>query len=672
MRKFITLLLLITFSVAFPQNFKSGKVSKEELLEKQNTLNPNANAAVLYREHKTSFAYNQSKGFEQITEVFERIKIYNPEGYEWGTKKIKAYNYNEDREQVESIKGTTFNIENGKVKKTKLDNDNIFKERLNNYYVIHKLTMPNLKPGSVIEVEYTITSPFLDITDIPLQYEIPINKLVVNLGIPDFYVYRNYPNPQASKSYTYTEDTKNVDVTIRGKSGIGSAGYKPGSAGNLGQNVQSYKERLYSLNEVNVPPLKKVAYVDNIDNYAAKSVWELTMIKNGNGIPKRYSNTWESVVTSVYERDSFINAVNNSSFYEEDLKNTIGSETDPAVKMQLIYNLVKSKVAWNGYYGYFPEEGTKRAYKEGKGNVGDINLLLVSMLQKANLNAEPVLVSSKSHGIPLFPTRFGFDYLVAQVSLGGKTYLLDASNTVSTIGILPERAMNWQGRVIRQDGSSDWVPLYPGFSSQKLSYVQAEIDSDGNLSAKVRGRLGNHYAREYRSKYYGKTIKDQLDGMDTNGEEVTYSNLDAKDVNKTTENVTLSYEAKSSSLIEKINDDIYISPMLFFAQKENPFKDEKREYPVFFNYPRADKYNITIKVPEGYEVKSMPESTKAALAGDAVSYSYLVSESNGMIQLAVSLEINNPILVSSDYQYLKQMFGQIVEKETEKIVLSKT
>lgn len=43
-----------------------------------------------------------------------------------------------------------------------------------------------------------------------------------------------------------------------------------------------------------------------------------------------------------------------------------------------------------------------------------------------------------------------------------------------------------------------------------------------------------------------------------------------------------------------------------------------------------------------------------------------------MIQLAVSLEINNPILVASDYQYLKETFGQIVEKETEKIVLSKT
>lgn len=610
MYKLITLSLLFAFSVAFPQNFKPGKVSEEELAQKENSLNPKADAAVLYREHTTTFVYNQSKGFEQLTKVFERIKIYNPEGYRWGTVKIKSYNHGSDREEVSGIKGVTYNLEGGKIKKTKLDKDNIFKERLNDYYIENRLTMPNLQAGSVIEVEYTIQSPFLDISDIPLQYEIPIDKIVVDMKIPDFYVYRNFSNPQASNTYNFQESTKDVEVVIRERSGLGSADYGTFKRNSGGGGIKKYKERRYLLEEVNIPPLNTASFVDNIDNYAAKSVWELTVIKNGNGIPKTFSNTWESVATSIYERDSFINAINNSSFYETDLQNAIGSETDPAVKMQLIYNLVKSKVAWNGYYGYFPEEVTKRAYKEGKGNVGDVNLLLTSMLVASNIMAEPVLVSSKSNGIPLFPARYGFNYLVTQVTLGGNTYLLDATSPFATIGILPERAMNWQGRVIRQDGSSDWVPLYPGFSSQKLSYVQAEIDSDGNLSAKVRGRLGNHYAREYRSKYYGKTIKDQLDGMDKNGEDVTYSNLDAKDVNKTTENVTLSYEAKSSSLVEMINDDIYISPMLFFAQKENPFKDEKREYPVFFNYPRADKYNITIKVPQGYTIKSIPSQPK--------------------------------------------------------------
>ena len=37
--------------------------------------------------------------------------------------------------------------------------------------------------------------------------------------------------------------------------------------------------------------------------------------------------------------------------------------------MAAIFGLVKSKVTWNKYAGYFPENGVKKTYKEGKGNV---------------------------------------------------------------------------------------------------------------------------------------------------------------------------------------------------------------------------------------------------------------------------------------------------------------
>ena len=111
--------------------------------------------------------------------------------------------------------------------------------------------------------------------------------------------------------------------------------------------------------------------------------------------------------------------------------------------------------------------------------------------------------------------------------------------------------------------------------------------------------------------------------------------------------------------------------MLFFAQTENPFKDDKRAYPIFFEYPKSQKYNISIKIPEGYKVKSIPQGIKADLANNTGSYSYLLQETPGMLQLAVSLDINTPIILPLDYEYVKGMFTQITEKEKEKIVLTK-
>ena len=107
------------------------------------------------------------------------------------------------------------------------------------------------------------------------------------------------------------------------------------------------------------------------------------------------------------------------------------------------------------------------------------------------------------------------------------------------------------------------------------------------------------------------------------------------------------------------------------AHLENPFKDESRDLPVFFGYPKAEKYNITIKVPEGYKVTSMPESSGATLSGDRGGYTYLIKESLGIIQLSVVLELKSPIILPEDYTYIRAMFSEIAEKESEKIVLSK-
>jgi hypothetical protein len=59
------------------------------------------------------------------------------------------------------------------------------------------------------------------------------------------------------------------------------------------------------------------------------------------------------------------------------------------------------------------------------------------------------------------------------------------------------------------------------------------------------------------------------------------------------------------------------------------------------------------------------------MPGKIISYSYLISEANGSIQLAVTLDINKPALVADDYGYIKAIFSQIVEKENEKVVLFK-
>jgi hypothetical protein len=56
-----------------------------------------------------------------------------------------------------------------------------------------------------------------------------------------------------------------------------------------------------------------------------------------------------------------------------------------------------------------------KAYKDKTGNVAEINLMLTAMLRYAGLNANPVLVSTRSNGIAMFPNRTAFNYVIAAV-----------------------------------------------------------------------------------------------------------------------------------------------------------------------------------------------------------------------------------------------------------------
>ena len=134
----LSLIILLITHCGIAQNYKYGKVSKEELQEQVNAQYPEANATVLNREINTYYEYKQGVGFTLFKEVLERIKIYDTEGFDWATKSIKIYNSGADREEIVTLKGVTYNLENGSVSKTKFNDKDLFDLRQNDFLTVYK------------------------------------------------------------------------------------------------------------------------------------------------------------------------------------------------------------------------------------------------------------------------------------------------------------------------------------------------------------------------------------------------------------------------------------------------------------------------------------------------------------------------------------------------------
>ena len=659
--------LIFTFfySNSYAQEFKLGKVSVAELEEKEHPKDLSAEAAILFKKGETKFRYSDTDGFEVITVVQTRIKIYKKEGYNWANQEVNYYLDNSYNENVSFSDAYTYNLVNGKIEKTKLKSDGEFTEKINKYWGRKKITMPNVKEGSVIEYEYSIKTRLIgSLRDWYFQSSIPVNYSEYITYIPEYFEYNSN-----QKGYVLLETA--VEKINRKINYVNVRDYKDGTPPTRSNEELNFIEKKTTYSIKNLPAMKEEAFVNNIDNYTSSISHELSMTNYPNTPLKYYSTNWESVVKTIYNYDDFGPELNKTGYFEDDVNKLLTGITVDSERIAVVLNFIKSNVKWNKYKGYSCNDGVKTAYKNKTGNSAEINLMLTAMLRFAGLNANPVIISTRDNGIAFFPSRTAFNYVIAAVETPAGMILLDATEKYSEPNILPLRDLNWVGRLIRKDGTSTEVNLMPKTLSREAISMNVVLKADGSVDGKIRRQLSEYNAFEFR-KENGDTNSDlyleKLENRSKNIEISDYVRENDLDSNKP---IVESYTFKDSKSVEIINDKIYISPMLFLATSENPFKQEVREYPVDFGYPMLNKYNINLEIPQGYIVESLPASINLATGNDIATFKYMMANADNKIQLSITSTIIAPIVSPDFYPVLKGFYQQMIDKQNEKIVLKK-
>ena len=660
----LTVLLLIA-SKATSQEFKLGKVSIAELEQKSHPKDSAATAAILYKKGTARIEYDVNDGFVTVTDVETRIKIYKKEGLDWANQDVWYYNYPSLREKVSFSDAVTYNIVGGKIEKTKLKSDGVFEEVLNKYKSLKKITMPNVKEGSVIEFKYSIKCPQAMIRDWDFQTSIPVNYSEFSTFIPEYFTFsprqKGYFFPKA----TTARVAKSITFNNKERSG-GRV-----TSTNFSTDYLTYMEDQVTYKAVDFPAMKDEAYVNNIDNYTSSVAHELSMTKFPNQVLKEYSADWASVVRTIYDYDDFGPELNKTGYFEDDLKKILSGINTPEEKILVILNHVKSNVKWNKYYGYGCDNGVKKAYKEKTGNIADIYLMLTAMLRYSGLTANPVLVSTRSNGIALFPNRTAFNYVIAAVETPNGYVLLDASEKFTVPNVLPLRVLNWSGRLIRKDGSSEEINLMPEKTSVDNVFMNYSIDSAGKVTGKTRRQYMDYNAMITRGNIEGLKEEEYLEKLENKNKKIEIS-----DYSKTNEKDILlpiieTYSFTGNDLCEVIGGKIYLNPMLFFATNNNPFKQETREYPVDFSFPFTDKYSINIEIPEGFVVETLPAPAAVTMEDNLGVFKFNIAANDNKLQLSILHQINEAIVSAEKYEMLKEYYKTMVEKETEKIVLKR-
>lgn len=665
MKKNTWLLLFFITTSLFSQKYELGKVTVEELQEKTHPKEPEAVAAILFKKGEVRFDYSEDTGFDMITTVKVKIKVYKKEGYTFANFSQPYYVGINSKESVFFSDAITYTIVDGKIEKTRLKQDGIFDEKINKFWNRKKITMPNVREGAIIEYEYRIKSDEIGaMQDWEFQTDIPVNHSEFSTYIPEYFGYnitqKGYLSPKISKNskertinYTYTED------------------FIPGMNTGMPQRIRtsvSFKEHQMTFIANDFPSLKDESFVNNVKNYTSSVSHELSFVQYPNQPFKSLATDWESVAKTIYESEEFGAELNKTGYFEEDVKTIVAGLNSNEEKIATLFNFVKTKVKWNNSYSYFCENGVKKAYKDGVGNVADINLMLTAALRYAGFDSNPVLVSTRSNGIALFPNRAAFNYVITSVKLDSGLVLLDATEQYSNTSVLPLRVLNWYGRLIRKDGTSENVDLIPKKISRSVVNSMIQIKLDGSVEGKIRRQEFDYNAYKYRNTNLIENYSDELEKKYPN---IEISELEVSNKEVLFEPIIEKYSFKHNGLTEIVGGKIYFSPLLLFAITENPFKQETRQYPVDFVYPKQEKITLIVTIPDGFVVESMPQSIAMPFVDNLLNFKYTLSQNQNLITITAITDYNNSIILPDYYDDLKAFFAELIKRENEKIVLKK-
>lgn len=633
-------------------------------------IDSNANAVILTDAGSTHFVGNKLGWFSYVFIKHIRIKIIDQKAIDLGTVRIRQY-FNDDREEkADNISASTYNIENGNVVETKLGKNEIFEEKTDKYHTEKKFTLPAVKEGSIIEYSYTLTSN--EVFDIPTwefqspeypclwsDYEVIIPQLLgyvtVAHGIHEYAVDKGemgseiYRIQQKNDNGGYASTEQSLDV-----------------------NASTIKHHWVMKD---IPAFHVENYISSPDNYIDRIEFQLSKTYSGEGAKEEHNvmNTWPKATEELLNKEDFGKPLSEDNFWLENILNEmVGNAQDQLDKAKAIYYYVSSHFTCTSYYSAFITTTLKDVLQKRSGRVGEINLLLIAMLRKASIPADPVIMSPREMGFNMdsYPVMGKLRYVIARVKIDGHVYYLDASHRQLGFGQLPGDCYNGNAHIISATDTGV-VNLSADSLNDKRTTLVLIVNSDsGGIEGSYQSTLEYPGSYELRERVSELGEKGYFSKIQTSfGEDLQISHTGIDSLHKPEMPVKVHYDFRLNQASG--SDLYYFNPLLAEAYRTNPFTAVERKYPVEMPHAIDHTYILNMQLPKGYIVDELPKSTKVALNGDEGLFEYLISSDGNGIQMRVRMRLNKANFGPEDYSSLRDFYGYIVKKESEQIVLKK-
>lgn len=577
-----------------------------------------------------------------IYRVHRRIKILDEAGYDWGDVSIPYYA--KDRAQrVSRVAGQTFVPgPDGEAERHKMSKKAVFKEDVDGNWGRVRFTLPALAPGAVIEYRYRVISDSpVFLPEWTFQHDEPTLWSEYRLDISRRF---NYMRALHGRHRFAVEE---VETPIAD-----------------GRRIQAR----YVMESL--PALREEPYMTTANDYRSRMEMQLSSYHQpGHGMVP-FLKSWNELADELLSMGSFGRQIDPNRAVRAQAEALV-TGLAPRDQVTTLYDFVRRTVEWDGGYGVFADQDVDDVLESKRGSAPDINLLLVSLLRAAGQEAHPVLVSTRAHGqvVELYPLVNQFNYVLAAVEVGGEWWLLDATDDERPHDLLPVRALNSKGWLVRE-GNPAWIPVTAGGTYEHAVAIQATLSPDG----RVQGTLQTS-DRGYSAMFKRASLAEDddetfvRDAFFDGAEDAELSGVVVEQEDVVTE--PLKTEAQFALQAAQVAGDfMYLNPQLVDRNHENPLRLPERTFPVDMAYPRDYIYSLRLTLPDGYEVQEVPGSRHLTLGNTGKGlYQRSMRVVGGVLMVQGRFVLAQSVYDTDQYDALRELFAQVVASQAEQLVL---
>ncbi len=638
---FCALLSLILIPKTHAQGFPP--LSPEDLKMTSDPNAPGAPAILLYREQDCD-----DNGMTSHQDNYLRIKILTEEGRKYGDVEIP---FNKKLEKIADLHARTIQPDGSAVEFSGETFDKEIVKVKGLQYLAKTFTMPNVQVGSILEYRFT-----LDLQD----HQVFSTHWI--LSGPMFTREAKF----SLKPYTSHLATVHLRWSWQGlPTGLAPKEGPDHIVRMEVQNIPAFQEEDFM-----PPPNELKARVDFIydrEHYEnnADAFWQ-HVGKEQDEVLEKFVDKRKAMQSAVAE--------------------IVAAGDSPETKLRKIYSRVQ-QIRNKSYELRKSAQETKRekekidenvedVWKRGYGTHRQLTWLFLALARAAGFEAYGVLVSPRNDYFFNAKTMeyWKLNSAVVLVKLDGRDLYFDPGAEFNPYGMLTWSETGVTGLRLDSNGGT-WIktPVPPSSDARIQHTATLKLSEDGTLEGKVTTTYTGLEAMYHRQDMRNsddvtrkKFLEERLRGLiGIPTSSVTLTNN--PDWDRPENPLVGEFSITIPGWASNAGRRVLIPAAVFGAGEKKTFERANRVHPIYFHYPYEKDDDVTVELPAGWQVGSIPPAL--AKDGHVITYECKVENNKTSLHLSRKLAVNLLMLDPKYYLSLRDFFQNIRAGDEQQILL---